>query len=211
MELLATSLTEWPATPENALSPQKLSLWFDHVLPLEFDADADIQQNAINAVEMVIPLLMVSKHQSHPDWPKYRNNVITKYVKEISVLFQMNSPQWYRTWCHCVQVLDIEIPRSATTLNAFLGIVEPALRSVIPMRRAEGYLCWRVSTYLFDAIDEFTPSIISLCISFILAYFGSGTAWCVGTSQSLKFGKTLEIGVHAIKISASENGRNCVK
>lgn len=154
MELLATSLTEWPATPENALSPQKLSLWFEHVLPSEFDADADIQQNAINAVEMVMPLLMVSKHQSHPDWPKHRNNVITKYVKEISVLFQKNSPQWYRTWCHCVQVLDIEIPRSATTLNAFLGIVEPALRSVIPMRRAEGYLCWRVSAYSMQLMNS---------------------------------------------------------
>lgn len=124
---------------------QKLSLWFEHVMPLEFDADADIQQNAINAVEQVMPLLMVSKHQSHPEWGKHRNNIINKYVKEIGASFQKGNARWHRTWCHCVQILDIEIPRSATTLNAFLGIVEPALRSVIPMRRAEGYLCWRVS------------------------------------------------------------------
>lgn len=145
MELLATSLTEWPATPENALSPQKLSLWFDHVIPLEFDADTDIQDNAINAVEKVIPILMVSKHQSHPDWPKHRNHIITKYVKDIANLFQKDNARWHRIWCHCVQILDIEIPRSATTLNAFLAIVEPALRSSYTMRRAEGYLCWRVS------------------------------------------------------------------
>lgn len=145
LELLATSLTEWPATPINALSTKKLSLWFDHVMPLELDADADIQQNAINAVEQVMPLLMVSKHQSHPEWTRHRNNIITRYVKEIGALFQKGNARWHRTWCHCVQILDIEIPRSATTLNAFLGIVEPALRSVIPMRRTEGYLCWRVS------------------------------------------------------------------
>lgn len=146
LELLATSLTEWPAIQENALTTQKLSLWFDHVVPLEFDTDADIQKNAIDAVEKVMPLLMVSKHQSHPDWTKYRNTIINKYVKEIGILFQKDNARWHRTWCHCVQILDIEIPRSATTLNAFLGIVEPALRSVIPMRRAEGYLCWRVSS-----------------------------------------------------------------
>lgn len=120
-------------------------MWFNHVVPLIFDVDDDIQQNAINAVERMMPLLMISKHQLLPDWSRHRNVIITKYVKEIGALFQKDNARWHHTWCHCVRILDIEIPRSATTLNAFLGIVEPALRSVIPMRRAEGYLCWRVS------------------------------------------------------------------
>lgn len=126
------------------MSEAKLGLWLDHVMPLEFDSDVDIQQNAINAVEMVIPLMIASKHHSHSEWTRYRNVIVSKYVKEIDTIFRKNSPQWYHIWCHCVQILDVEIPRSASTLNAFLGIVEPALRSGIPMRRAEGYLCWRV-------------------------------------------------------------------
>lgn len=145
LELLTKSLIELPVSSENALSIHKLSLWFDHVVPLVFDADVDIQQNAINAVGNVIPLMMVSKHQSHPDWQKHRTTIISKYAKEIATLFQKDNNKWHLIWCHCVQILDIEIPRSATTLNAYLGIVEPALRSNVPERRAEGYLCWRVS------------------------------------------------------------------
>lgn len=43
-----------------------------------------------------------------------------------------------------MQLLDVEIPRSATVLNQFLSIVEPALRSTSMERRSEAYICWRV-------------------------------------------------------------------
>lgn len=67
------------------------------------------------------------------------------YIKEIQHQLQQNNSKWYRSWCICLQLLDTEIPRSATILNQFLGIVEPALRSTTMDRRAEAYLCWKVS------------------------------------------------------------------
>lgn len=131
---------------EHALSQNHMDLWYYHVIPLMFHSQEDIQCNSINAIGKVIPYLMLSKHQNHPYWPKLRSEILTSYTKEINAMFLQNNPQWHLIWCHFVRILDIDIPRSATTLNAFLCIVEPALRSSIPTRRAEGYLCWRVST-----------------------------------------------------------------
>lgn len=71
---------------------------------------------------------------------------ICSYTKNIFALFIQNSAKWHILWCYFLRLMDIDIPRSASTLNAFLTIVEPALRSSVPTRRAEGYLCWRVCT-----------------------------------------------------------------
>lgn len=116
-------------------------------MPLIFDSDEDIQSNAIEAVSKVVPLLITSRHQSHPHWTQVRNTILTEYTQKISSCFLHGNAKWHLVWCLCVRLLDVDIPRSASTLNAFLSIVEPALRSNVPIRRAEGYLCWRVSIY----------------------------------------------------------------
>lgn len=124
----------------------EIEFWLKDVLPLIFDADDDIQTNAIEAINKAIPLLIASRHQSHPQWPQIRTNILEDYTQKIVSCFKSGSPRWYTAWCLCVRLLDFDIPRSASTLNAFLSIVEPALRSNVPIRRAEGYLCWKVST-----------------------------------------------------------------
>lgn len=151
LELLTKAVSTMKPTPENALKTNELELWYREIIPLMFDQDVDIQQNAITAVNAVIPIMLMSKHHSHPMWPQLRDNILGPYRQEINDLFTKNNSRWHSIWCHFVRILDIDIPRSATTLNAFLCIVEPALRSSIPARRAEGYLCWRVSNILFSS------------------------------------------------------------
>lgn len=132
-------------SPESRMSSPEIEFWLKDVMPLIFDSDEDIQSNAIGAVNEVIPLLLASRHQSHPHWQQVRTTILTDYTQKIGGCFRQGNPKWHMVWCLCVRLLDVDIPRSASTLNAFLSIVEPALRSNVPIRRAEGYLCWRVS------------------------------------------------------------------
>lgn len=135
------------------MSPVEIEFWLKEVMPLIFDTDDDIQTNAIEAVSRAIPLILASRHQLHPYWQQIRTDIIDDYTKKISTCFRQGSPKWYLTWCLSVRLLDLDIPRSASTLNSFLSIVEPALRSSVPIRRAEGYLCWRVSV-LFNSESQ---------------------------------------------------------
>lgn len=127
------------------MSASEIEFWLKDVMPTIVDTDDDIQSNGIEAMNKVVPLLLASKHQSHPFWQQTRITILTDYTQKIGACFQQGNPKWYMVWCLCVRLLDVDIPRSASTLNAFLSIVEPALRSNVPIRRAEGYLCWRVS------------------------------------------------------------------
>lgn len=134
---------------ETKMSPTEIEFWMRDVLPMIFDADDDIQTNAIEALNKALPLLIASRHQHNPMWPHIRNEILHDYTQKIISSFKSGSPKWYTAWCLCVCLLDSDIPRSASTLNAFLSIVEPALRSNVPIRRAEGYLCWKVSKTMF--------------------------------------------------------------
>lgn len=145
MELLIKAISCAKTSPESRMTSTEIEFWFKEVMPLIFDSDDDIQTNAIDAVNKAVPLLLSSRLQSHPHWQRARSDILSEYTKKINNCFRQGSPKWYMVWCLCVRLLDIDIPRSASTLNAFLSIVEPALRSNIPIRRAEGYLCWRVS------------------------------------------------------------------
>lgn len=136
-------------SPETKMSPIEIEFWLKEVLPLIFDSDEDIQTNAIEAVNRALPLLLASRYQSSPHWQRVRFEILSDYTKKITANFRQGSPKWYLVWCLCVRLLDVDIPRSASTLNAFLSIVEPALRSNLPIRRAEGYLCWRVCSNKF--------------------------------------------------------------
>lgn len=127
------------------MESSEIEFWLRDVLPLIFDADDDIQTNAIEAINKALPLLIASRHQHNPIWLPIRNKILHDYTQKIIDSFKSGSPKWYTAWCLCVRLLDGDIPRSASTLNAFLSIVEPALRSNVPIRRAEGYLCWKVN------------------------------------------------------------------
>lgn len=127
------------------MAPSEIEFWMRNVLPLIFDTDDDIQTNAIEAINKALPLLIASRHENDPIWPQIRNEILHDYTQKIISSFKSGSSKWYTAWCLCVRLLDSDIPRSASTLNAFLSIVEPALRSNVTMRRAEGYLCWKVS------------------------------------------------------------------
>ncbi len=55
-------------TPENALSPNQLSFWFEDVMPMIFDNQREIQNSALKAVEAVLPFMRLSAYQEHPNW-----------------------------------------------------------------------------------------------------------------------------------------------
>lgn len=150
MELLIKVIGCVKVAPETKMSPIEIEFWMKEVLPLIFDSDDDIQTNAIEAINQAMPLLLASRYQSHPQWQSIRSKILNEYTKKINICFRQGSPKWYLAWCLCVRLLDVDIPRSASTLNAFLSIVEPALRSNVPTRRAEGYLCWRVCILTSD-------------------------------------------------------------
>ncbi|XP_055318970.1 telomere-associated protein RIF1 [Sitodiplosis mosellana] len=143
LELLIKVINCVKVSPETKMSPVEIEFWLKEVVPLIFDTDDDIQTNAIEAVNRAMPLLLASRYQSHPQWQRVRFEILSDYTKKINACFRQGNPKWYLAWCLCVRLLDVDIPRSASTLNAFLSIVEPALRSNVPIRRAEGYLCWR--------------------------------------------------------------------
>ncbi|XP_031630686.1 telomere-associated protein RIF1 [Contarinia nasturtii] len=144
LELLIKVVSCIKVLPETKMTSTEIEFWLKDVFPLAFDSDEDIQTNAIKAVKTAMPMLLVSHHHSNPLWEQTRSSILNEYTVKIGNFFKHGSPKWYMTWCICVRLLDIDIPRSARTLNAFLSIVEPALRSNVPIRRAEGYLCWRV-------------------------------------------------------------------
>lgn len=126
------------------MKTDEIEFWLKTVLPFIFDFDADVQANAIEAMNTAMPLLLESRYQTHTYWQHLRSKILTQYAKEINNLLSQGNSKWYCVWSLSVRLLDVDIPRSATTLNIFLSIVEPALRSNVPSRRAEGYLCWRV-------------------------------------------------------------------
>lgn len=122
----------------------QMNVWLDNVIPLMFDADEAIQNKAIEVVGEQLPLILTSNLHEHPAWERLRSNILNTYTQEITTQFNAHNSKWSLLWSHCVRLLDIDIPKSATTLNTFLSTVEPALRSSLPIHRAEGYYCWRV-------------------------------------------------------------------
>lgn len=172
LELLKKVISNTEVAPDVKMADADIELWLNGVLPLVFDADDDIQTNAIEAINGAIPLLISSQHQSHSMWKQIRTNILNDYTKKIVNCFISGSPKWHTAWCLCVRLLDFDIPRSATTLNAFLSIVEPALRSNVPLRRAEGYFCWKVSIVCPIISNAFlTPAMRSANLNFFLLIF----------------------------------------
>lgn len=144
LELLAKAVGCLRVIIDNRMNSKEVVFWMKEIWPLVFDPDIDIQNNAIEAMDKVIPLLLISNHQNQQYWPKLQPEILKNYTTRVMSLFAKGNHKWYMIWCQCVRLLDVEIPRSATVLNVLLSIVEVALRSAVPQRRAEGYICWRV-------------------------------------------------------------------
>lgn len=73
---LITSVTRVTnETSENALTPNQLKFWFEDVIPEIFDANKEIQNSSIKAVEAVLPFLRLSSYQEHPNWPALETHI----------------------------------------------------------------------------------------------------------------------------------------
>lgn len=127
------------------LTQARVDFWLYQVLPLVLYPKQDIQSSAIKAVNSVLSSLLRTDYQSNQKWEVLQNEILEQYVTKIREFFDRKNANWYLIWNICIRLLDVQIPRSASTLNLFLSLVEPALRCHDPKRRAEGYLCWRVS------------------------------------------------------------------
>lgn len=62
-------------TTENKLKFKELKLWYQDVIPLIFDADKEIQINALSAVEKVLPFFKLSEYQKHENWPAVEHRI----------------------------------------------------------------------------------------------------------------------------------------
>lgn len=64
------------------LDDQRMRFHFTHVLPLLFDADAGLQQKAIDTIEAVLPHMKNTTFDTLPDWPAIKDTISEQYVIE---------------------------------------------------------------------------------------------------------------------------------
>lgn len=68
LDLLTQSLKVQKPSITNFIDENRLEFWFNDILPLLLDQNITIQNNAIIAIETLIPFLDVSNYEKHPDW-----------------------------------------------------------------------------------------------------------------------------------------------
>lgn len=62
----------------NLLKPTQLTFWFKNAFNLVFDENVDIQNSALNVFEKILPFILLSDHQAHPDWGKIKGNITNR-------------------------------------------------------------------------------------------------------------------------------------
>jgi Rap1-interacting factor 1 N terminal len=140
---------------EESLHPQFLEIWFKRILPLLFDGtDTEVRDAAIEVVAALVPQLKFTKYQQVPSWASTKSKIVDKYSKEIENLRTTANENWAKIWCLTMQILDVEIVRSAVLINQFLNIVEKGFRSADLKIRAESFVCWRVLVQIFAKHNE---------------------------------------------------------
>jgi Rap1-interacting factor 1 N terminal len=140
---------------DESLHAQFLEIWFKRILPLLFDgADPEVRDAAIDVVAAFVPQLKFTKYQEVPSWSSTKAKIVDKYSKEIENLRTTANENWAKIWCLTMQILDVEIVRSAVLINQFLNIVEKGFRSGDLKIRAESFVCWRILVQIFAKHNE---------------------------------------------------------
>ncbi|XP_055919185.1 telomere-associated protein RIF1 isoform X2 [Eupeodes corollae] len=124
--------------------------WTTDILPLIFDEDKEIQKSAIAAMETVVRCGFDFKIlHSLPGWNALKTKIVQSYSKEIPKYREVSNSCWYKIWCLLIRILDKEIVKGASTINAFLSIVELGFRSPDYNVRTEAFYCWKVLIEIF--------------------------------------------------------------
>lgn len=160
------------------LTQARTDFWLYQALPLVLHPNQDIQMSAIKAMNCVLPALLATNYQTDPKWDVLQSQLLDVYVTKIRELFHRKNANWHLIWNICIRLLDVQIPRSASTLNLFLSLVEPALRCHDPKRRAEGYLCWRVSDRKSPSSTITSPMPCAISTSKLTDIFGRICRYC---------------------------------
>ncbi|XP_075165147.1 rap1 interacting factor 1 [Haematobia irritans] len=154
LDLLTSTCKTTGLVGSKIVSDEMIQFWLSDILALMFDTDRAIQTKAVEAFEQGLASMDVQKIHNSKEWPALKASLASVQAPKIHKLREERNPHWHRVWGYMIRILDKELLKGASTINAFLAIVELGFRSTDNTIRAESFLCWRLLIEIFAKYDE---------------------------------------------------------
>lgn len=154
LDLLTSTCKTTGLVGSKIVSDEMIQFWLSDILALMFDADRAIQTKAVEAFEQGLASMDVNTIHGSKEWPALKASLASVQAPKIHKLREERNPHWHRVWGYMIRILDKELLKGASTINAFLAIVELGFRSTDNTIRAESFMCWRLLIEIFAKYDE---------------------------------------------------------
>ncbi|XP_013114554.1 telomere-associated protein RIF1 [Stomoxys calcitrans] len=154
LDLLTSTCKTTGLVGSKIVSDEMIQFWLSDILALMFDTDRAIQTKAVEAFEQGLASMDVQKIHNSKEWPALKASLASVQAPKIHKLREERNPHWHRVWGYMIRILDKELLKGASTINAFLAIVELGFRSTDNTIRAESFMCWRLLIEIFAKYDE---------------------------------------------------------
>ncbi|XP_061388032.1 telomere-associated protein RIF1 [Musca vetustissima] len=154
LDLLTSTCKTTGLVGSKIVSDEMIQFWLSDILALMFDTDRAIQTKAVEAFEQGLTSMDVQTIHNSKEWPALKASLASVQAPKIHKLREERNPHWHRVWGYMIRILDKELLKGASTINAFLAIVELGFRSTDNTIRAESFLCWRLLIEIFAKYDE---------------------------------------------------------
>lgn len=154
LDLLTSTCKTTGLVGSKIVSDEMIEFWLSDILPLMFDTDRAIQTKAVEAFEQGLASMDIKTIHSSKQWNALKSAMSTQHAPKIHKLREERNRHWHRVWGYMIRILDKELLKGASTINAFLSIVELGFRSTDNTIRAESFLCWRLLIEIFAKYDE---------------------------------------------------------
>lgn len=154
LDLLTSTCKTTGLVGSKIVSDEMIQFWLSDILALMFDTDRAIQTKAVEAFEQGLTSMDVQTIHNSKEWPALKAALASVQAPKIHKLREDRNPHWHRVWGYMIRILDKELLKGASTINAFLAIVELGFRSTDNTIRAESFLCWRLLIEIFAKYDE---------------------------------------------------------
>ncbi|KAM7344307.1 rap1 interacting factor 1 isoform 2-T2 [Cochliomyia hominivorax] len=154
LDLLTSTCKTTGLVGSKIVSDEMIEFWLTDILPLMFDTERAIQSKAVEAFEQGLASMDVNIIHNSKHWSALKSAMCSQHAPKIHKLREDRNRHWYRVWGYMIRILDKELLKGASTINAFLSIVELGFRSTDNTIRAESFLCWRLLIEIFAKYDE---------------------------------------------------------
>lgn len=154
LDLLTSTCKTTGLVGSKIVSDEMIQFWLSDILPLMFDTDRAIQTKAVEAFEQGLASMDVETIHNSKEWSALKSSLSNTQAPKIHKLREERNHHWHRVWCYMIRILDKELLKGASTINAFLAIVELGFRSPDNTVRAESFLCWRLLIEIFAKYNE---------------------------------------------------------